>query len=98
MLRVFFPETTEIERRQLAVAVPPSISPCIGLYDSMELEKLLEQVYARYLQPRTDAYTKKMWESVRQLIGALGLGDHVDEESRNQMFEQIDMDGNGKVS
>ncbi|NJR41799.1 MAG: hypothetical protein HC767_03190 [Akkermansiaceae bacterium] len=97
MLRVFFPETSEIERRQLAVAVPPSVSPCTGLYDSLELEMLLEQVYGKYMPPRTDVYAKKMWESVRQLLGALGLGDHMDEEGRNQLFDQIDVDGSGKV-
>lgn len=97
MLRVFFPETTEIERRQLAVAVPPSVSPCTGLYDCLELDKLVEQVYAKYLPPRTDAYRKVMWESVRQLIGALGLGDYIEEESRNQLFDQLDVDGNGKI-
>jgi hypothetical protein len=97
MLRVFFPETTEMERRQLAVAVPPSVSPCIGLYDSLELEMVLEQVHAKHLPPRTEVYTKKMWESVRQLLGALGLGDHMDEQGRHQLFDQIDMDGNQKV-
>jgi hypothetical protein len=97
MLRVFFPETTEMERRQLSITVPPSVSPCSGLYDCLELETLLEKVHAKYLPPRTDAYTKKMWESVRQLLGALGLGDHMDEEGRNQLFDQIDVDGNQKV-
>ena len=97
MLRVFFPETTEIERRQLAVAVPPSVVPCTGLYDSLELEKMVEHVHGRFLPPRTDAYRKVMWESVRQLVGALGLGDHKDDESRNQLFDQLDVDGNGKV-
>ena len=97
MLRVFFPETTEIERRQLAVAVPPSVSPCTGLYDCLELDKLVEQVYGKYLPPRTDAYRKVMWESVRQLIGALGLGDYIEEECRNQLFDQLDVDGNGQV-
>lgn len=97
MLRVFFPETSEIERRQLAVAVPPSVSPCTGLYDCLELEKLLEQVHGKYLPPRAHAYRKVMWESVRQLLGALGLGDHLEEEGRNQLFDQIDVDGDGKV-
>lgn len=97
MLRVFFPQTTELERRRLAMAVPPSVSPCTGLYDSVEIERLLEQVHAKYLPPGADAYCKKTWESVRQLLGALGLGDHLNEDSRNQLFDLLDVDRNGKV-
>jgi hypothetical protein len=97
MLRVFFPEASELERRQLAVAVPPSVSPCTGLYDGLEIEALLEKVFSKHLPPKVDSYQKPMWESVRQLVGALGLGDHVGDEKRNQIFDHLDVDGNGKV-
>lgn len=96
MLRVFFPESSEVERRQLAVAVPMSICPCPGLFDSLELEKLcaiFDTYVPSHVDDRRGVYHKRTWESVRQLIGALGLGDHMEEDRRNAVFDQLDMDG-----
>lgn len=100
MLRVFFPETSEVERRQLAMAVPMSICPCPGLFDSLELEKLcaMFDTYApSHVDDKRAVYHKRTWESVRQLVGALGLGDHMEEDRRNAVFDQLDMDGDGLV-
>lgn len=100
MLRVFFPETSEVERRQLAMAVPMSTCPCPGLYDSLELEKLcstFDTYVPSHVDEKRGVYHKRTWESVRQLVGALGLGDHMDEEKRNASFDQLDMDADGLV-
>lgn len=82
------------------MAVPMSICPCPGLFDSLELEKLCA-TFDTYLPSHVDGkrgvYHKRTWESVRQLVGALGLGDHMEEDKRNAVFDQLDMESDGLV-
>lgn len=82
------------------MAVPMSICPCPGLFDSLELEKLCAtfDTYApSHVDEKRGVYHKRTWESVRQLVGALGLGDHMEEDRRNAIFDQLDMDADGLV-
>jgi hypothetical protein len=96
MLRVFFPETNEVERRQLAVAVPPSVCAVPGLYDSLSFG-LLQALYDAHLPRGPATYCKAANESVRQMLGALGLGDLSDLDARNAVFDQVDVDRDGQV-
>jgi hypothetical protein len=96
LLKVFFPDTSELERRKLAAAVPPSILPAAGLYDAFNLGDL-QSIYAKNLPKGKVEYRKVMWEGVRQLLGTLGLGDHLDEDRRSVLFDMLDMTNDSKV-
>lgn len=96
LLKAFFPDTSELERRKLAAAVPPSVVPVAGLYDAFNLRDL-QSIYAKNLPKGKVEYRKVMWEGVRQLLGALGLGDHLDEDKRNALFDMLDVNTDSKV-
>jgi hypothetical protein len=96
MLRVFFPETSELERRQLALLVPPSVNPVPGLYDALSFDTL-QDLYNSHLPRGHPAYCKAANESSRQLIGSLGLGDLRDPDARNAALDQLDVDCDGQV-
>jgi hypothetical protein len=96
LLRVFFPDTMEYERRKLAAAAPLSISPVASIFGSIQLDTLL-QIFDTYLPQGHSEYIKPAWESVRQLLGALGFGDLKDSDSRNAHFDALDVNRDGKV-
>jgi hypothetical protein len=96
LLKVHFPDTTDYERRKLAAAAPLSISPVAGVFAGIQLETLL-QIFDTYCPQGRSDYTKPAWESVRQLLGALGFGDLMDSATRDAHFDELDVNKDGKV-
>ena len=97
LLKVFFPDTSDLERRQLAAAVPPAVHPGRGIYEPFSFGEL-RAAFDAHLPPGKRAYRKVMWESVRQMLGALGFGDLLDMDARNAVFDLLDTDKDGKIS
>lgn len=96
LLKVFFPKTSEYERRKLALAVPPSVAAVPGLYGYLQLD-LLRDIFDAHLPRGREDYVKAAAEAVRQLLGALGLGDHCAADGRGAHFDALDVDGDGRV-
>ena len=96
LLKVFFPKTSEYERRKLALAVPPSVAAVPGLYGYLQLD-LLRETFDAHLPRGREDYVKAAAESVRQLLGALGLGDQCAADGRGAHFDALDVDGDGRV-
>jgi hypothetical protein len=96
LLKVFLPDTSDTERRQLAAAVPPAVRANPNIYEPFAFGELRDAFNA-HLPPGKNEYRKVMWEGVRQLVGALGFGDLLDAERRNAVFDVLDRDRDGKV-
>ena len=96
-LKVFFPDTSEVERRQLATAVPPPVHAVPRVHEPFAFGELAAAFNA-HLPPGKEVYRRVMWESVRQLCGALGFGDLLDDEARRHaVFDLLDSNKDGKV-
>lgn len=97
LLKVFFPEAREAERRQLAEKCPPSIAPCSGLYDRLDLAAI-RAVFDQCCPKNASFIPRSFHAHVRQLLGKLGFGDLTGEEQlQRSAFNQVDINGDDKV-
>lgn len=98
LLKVFYPETSEQERRQLAAVVPPPVRAAPHVYEPYSFDEL-RALFDAHLPAGKDEYRPVMWESVRQLLGGLGYGDVGDnQEKQAALFEMLDVGKDGKLS